>query len=158
MYLIITITSLKSIGHLDATYKDSMLSAYLSFFQHEFSICYIIGCASNSIIIGGTEIEGNFTDNGFIRTSYFFGVPWLIFYFILINQAASEEDTMIMKLKDGDVKIELFNDVAPNHVKRFKKLVEEKKYDGVVFHRVIDGFMAQTGDVKFGNVNKQNLI
>ena len=58
---------------------------------------------------------------------------------------------MILKLKDGNVIIELFNDVAPNHVKRFKKLSEDKKYDGVVFHRVIDGFMAQTGDVQFGN-------
>ena len=58
---------------------------------------------------------------------------------------------MILKLKDGNVIIELFNDVAPNHVKRFKKLSEDKKYDGVVFHRVIDGFMAHTGDVQFGN-------
>ena len=58
---------------------------------------------------------------------------------------------MILKLKDGDVKIELFNDVAPNHVKRIKELAENGKYNGVVFHRVIDGFMAQTGDVKFGN-------
>ena len=58
---------------------------------------------------------------------------------------------MIMKLKDGDVIIELFNDIAPNHVERFKKLSKEKKYDNVVFHRVIDGFMAQTGDVQFGN-------
>ena len=58
---------------------------------------------------------------------------------------------MILKLKDGDVVIELFDDVAPNHVKRFKQLANEKKYDGVVFHRVIDGFMAQTGDVQFGN-------
>ena len=58
---------------------------------------------------------------------------------------------MILKLKDGDIKIELFDKVAPNHVKRIKKLADEGKYDGVVFHRVIDGFMAQTGDVKFGN-------
>ena len=58
---------------------------------------------------------------------------------------------MILKLKDGDVKIELFSDKAPNHVKRIKQLAQEGKYDGVVFHRVIDGFMAQTGDVKFGN-------
>ena len=58
---------------------------------------------------------------------------------------------MILKLKDGDVKIQLFEDKAPNHVKRIKKLAEEGKYDGVVFHRVIDGFMAQTGDVQFGN-------
>ena len=60
---------------------------------------------------------------------------------------------MILKLKDGDVLIELFDDVAPKHVERFKKLASEKKYDGVVFHRVIDGFMAQTGDVQFGNSN-----
>ena len=58
---------------------------------------------------------------------------------------------MILKLKDGDVKIELFEDIAPNHVKRIKELADSGKYDNVVFHRVIDGFMAQTGDVKFGN-------
>ena len=58
---------------------------------------------------------------------------------------------MILKLKDGEVKIELFEDVAPNHVKRIKELANTGKYDNVVFHRVIDGFMAQTGDVKFGN-------
>ena len=64
---------------------------------------------------------------------------------------------MILKLKDGDVEIELYSDIAPNHVKRFKKLADEGKYDGVVFHRVIDGFMAQTGDVKFGNSNSPNF-
>ena len=64
---------------------------------------------------------------------------------------------MILKLKDGDVVIELFSDVAPNHVERFKKLATDKKYDGVVFHRVIDGFMAQTGDVQFGNSNLESF-
>jgi len=64
---------------------------------------------------------------------------------------------MILKLKDGDVKIELFPDTAPNHVKRIKQLAEEGKYDGVVFHRVIDGFMAQTGDVKFGNSSNNDF-
>ena len=58
---------------------------------------------------------------------------------------------MILKLKDGDVKIELFPDIAPKHVERIKTLANEGKYDNVVFHRVIEGFMAQTGDVKFGN-------
>ena len=58
---------------------------------------------------------------------------------------------MILKLKDGDVKIELFDETAPNHVKRIKQLANDGKYNGVVFHRVIDGFMAQTGDVQFGN-------
>ena len=77
---------------------------------------------------------------------------FFIFIFTLfINQTCAKEDSMILKLKDGDVVIELFNDIAPNHVQRFKKLSAEKKYDGVVFHRVIDGFMAQTGDVEFGN-------
>jgi len=78
-----------------------------------------------------------------------------IFFFIIfilfINQVNAEENTMILKLKDGDVEIQLFDEIAPNHVKRFLELVKEKKYDGVVFHRVIDGFMAQTGDVEFGN-------
>ena len=64
---------------------------------------------------------------------------------------------MIMKLKDGDVELELYSDVAPNHVKRFKELAQNGSYDGVVFHRVIDGFMAQTGDVKFGNSNSKNF-
>ena len=64
---------------------------------------------------------------------------------------------MILKLKDGDVKIELFEDVAPNHVKRIRELAQEGKYDGVVFHRVIDGFMAQTGDVKFGNSTNKDF-
>jgi len=77
-------------------------------------------------------------------------------FFIFINQAISEENIMIMKLKNGDVVIELYDDIAPNHVERFKKLSEEKKYDGVVFHRVISGFMAQSGDVKFGNTNSDS--
>ena len=64
---------------------------------------------------------------------------------------------MILKLKDGDVKIELFEDVAPNHVKRIKELANSGKYDNVVFHRVIDGFMAQTGDVKFGNSESKDF-
>ena len=64
---------------------------------------------------------------------------------------------MILKLKDGDVKIELFPDVAPNHVERIKKLADEGKYDNVVFHRVIDGFMAQTGDVKNGNSSSSDF-
>ena len=64
---------------------------------------------------------------------------------------------MILKLKDGDVKIELFDDVAPNHVKRIKELANSGKYDNVVFHRVIDGFMAQTGDVKFGNSSSKDF-
>ena len=74
----------------------------------------------------------------------------LIFLFIT-NHTIAKENIMILKLKDGDVKIELFSDVAPKHVERIKTLANQGKYDNVVFHRVIDGFMAQTGDVKFGN-------
>ena len=79
-----------------------------------------------------------------------------IFYFLFINAVIAEENIMKMKIKNGEVIIELFDKIAPNHVERFKKLADEKKYDGVVFHRVIDGFMAQTGDVKYGNVDSGN--
>ena len=78
-------------------------------------------------------------------------VKFLILFCILTNNTIAEDNIMILKLKDGDVKIELFPDKAPNHVKRIKQLAEEGKYDGVVFHRVIEGFMAQTGDVQFAN-------
>ena len=81
----------------------------------------------------------------------------LTLFFLLTNQSIAEENIMILKLKNGDVKIELFQDVAPNHVKRIKELADSGKYDNVVFHRVIDGFMAQTGDVKFGNSNSSEF-
>lgn len=64
---------------------------------------------------------------------------------------------MILKLKTGEVKIELFPDVAPKHVERIKELANSGKYDDVVFHRVIDGFMAQTGDVQFGKSSDSNF-
>ncbi|MER8387438.1 peptidylprolyl isomerase [Mesorhizobium sp. M1428] len=66
--------------------------------------------------------------------------------------AADPENTMIVTLKDGDVTIALRPDLAPKHVAQIKKLVCQGAYDNVAFHRVIDGFMAQTGDVKFGNM------
>ena len=81
----------------------------------------------------------------------------LVLFFILTNNAKAEENIMFLKLKDGDVKIELYEDKAPNHVKRIKQLAQGGKYDGVVFHRVIDGFMAQTGDVEFGNSSNDNF-
>ena len=58
---------------------------------------------------------------------------------------------MILELKYGKVELELYEKLAPGHVERFKTLVKQGKYNGVVFHRVIEGFMAQTGDVQFGN-------
>ena len=81
----------------------------------------------------------------------------IVLLFFITNQSIAEENIMILKLKDGDVKIELFEDVAPNHVKRIKELANDGKYDNVVFHRVIDGFMAQTGDVKFGNSESKDF-
>ena len=86
-----------------------------------------------------------------------FIIKFLILFFILTNNIIAEENIMILKLKDGDIKIELFEEIAPNHVKRIKQLAQEGKYDGVVFHRVIDGFMAQTGDVKFGNSSNDDF-
>jgi len=86
-----------------------------------------------------------------------FLVNILIFFFLITNQPKAQENIMILKLKDGNVKIELFPDVAPNHVKRIKELADSGRYDNVVFHRVIDGFMAQTGDVKFGNSSSDDF-
>jgi peptidyl-prolyl cis-trans isomerase B (cyclophilin B) len=60
------------------------------------------------------------------------------------------ENTIILETTKGKVVIQLLPEVAPGHVARIKELASEKAYDGVVFHRVISGFMAQTGDVKFG--------
>ena len=75
----------------------------------------------------------------------------------LITNVNAKENIMILKLKDGDVKIEMFPDVAPNHVKRITELANSGKYDNVVFHRGIDGFMAQTGEVRFGNSSSSDF-
>ncbi len=64
------------------------------------------------------------------------------------------ENTIIIELKDGPVMIELYSDVAPKHAERMKELARSGAYDNVAFHRVIDGFMAQTGDVANGNMEK----
>ena len=80
-----------------------------------------------------------------------------IIFFSLENTILEANEIMILKLSYGNVEIELYPEKAPNHVKRFKELADSGKYDGVVFHRVIDGFMAQTGDVKFGNSNNPDF-
>tara|TARA_B100001175_G_C19177662_1_gene480516 strand:+ start:34 stop:594 length:561 start_codon:yes stop_codon:yes gene_type:complete len=87
---------------------------------------------------------------------YLFNIIFII-SLIFFTNAYSKENIMILKLKTGDVKIELFSDVAPKHVERIKKLANDGLYDNVVFHRVIDGFMAQTGDVKFGNSSSKDF-
>jgi cyclophilin family peptidyl-prolyl cis-trans isomerase len=76
----------------------------------------------------------------------------ILFGSSLAAREADPENTMIITLKDGDVTIALRPDVAPKHVAQIKKLVREGAYDNVAFHRVIDGFMAQTGDVQYGNM------
>jgi len=69
-----------------------------------------------------------------------------------IAWAASPDDTLVLKLKDGDVTIALRPDLAPKHVAQIKQLVRDGAYNNVAFHRVIDGFMAQTGDVQYGDL------
>lgn len=69
-----------------------------------------------------------------------------IFGVSTMSKAADLENTLYLDLKDGRVVIEMRPDVAPKHVKRIKELARQGFYDGVVFHRVIEGFMAQTGD------------
>ena len=81
----------------------------------------------------------------------------IIFFIFLSTNLIAKENIMILKLKDGEVKIEMYPDVAPNHVKRIQELADSGQYDNVVFHRVIDGFMAQTGDVKFGNSSSKDF-
>lgn len=67
---------------------------------------------------------------------------------------AAADDFLTIQLKSGPVVVQLMPEIAPKHVAQVKKLAAEGKYDNVAFHRVIDGFMAQTGDVKFGNLNQ----
>ncbi len=70
-----------------------------------------------------------------------------VFFAIPANAAeADPENTLYLELKDGRVVIEMMPKYAPNHVARIKELTRQGFYDGIVFHRVIDGFMAQTGD------------
>ena len=85
-------------------------------------------------------------------------IYFFILLFSLINtHSIAKENIMILKLEYREVQIELYPEKAPNHVKRFIEFADQGKYDNVVFHRVIDGFMAQTGDVKFGNTNSPDF-
>ena len=80
--------------------------------------------------------------------------------FLFSSISISAKDFMRVEISgqvEGVVEIELLSDLAPNHVIQIKKLVSDKNYDGVAFHRVIEGFMAQTGDVVFGNVFNEYL-
>ncbi|AQX30845.1 MULTISPECIES: peptidylprolyl isomerase [Bartonella] len=79
-----------------------------------------------------------------------FAILTCIVHLFSFNALANEHNTLVLSLKNGDIVIRLRPDLAPKHVARIKQLTQEGAYNNVVFHRVIPGFMAQTGDVKFG--------
>ena len=76
----------------------------------------------------------------------------LAFASVATPALAAEDDYLTIELKDGPVVVELLPDAAPKHVARLKELASKGEYDNVAFHRVIEGFMAQTGDVEFGDM------
>lgn len=76
----------------------------------------------------------------------------LAFISVVLPAFAAEDDYLTIELKDGPVVVELLPDAAPKHVERLKELAAKGEYDNVAFHRVIEGFMAQTGDVEFGDM------
>ncbi|EJF75823.1 peptidylprolyl isomerase [Bartonella alsatica] len=79
-----------------------------------------------------------------------FAILTCIFCFFSLSAVASDSNVLVLSLKNGDVVIRFRSDLAPKHVAQIKRLTKEGAYNNVVFHRVIPGFMAQTGDVKFG--------
>ena len=82
---------------------------------------------------------------------YFLCLIFVTFFLIRGIMAEDKNNLIHLVLKDGTVIIETRPDLAPKHVQQIKQLINEQKYNGVIFHRVIEGFMAQTGDVEFGN-------
>ncbi|WP_455475244.1 peptidylprolyl isomerase [Bartonella sp. B17] len=86
-----------------------------------------------------------------------FAILTCIFYFFSFDVLANDSNILVLSLKNGDVVIRLRPDLAPKHVAQIKKLTEEGAYNNVVFHRVIPGFMAQTGDVKFGKKDSESF-
>ena len=90
------------------------------------------------------------------KKSFFLFIFVLVIFIGRFSMANEERDIINMTLKDGVVVIETRPDLAPKHVAQIKTLINEGQYNGVVFHRVIDGFMAQTGDVEHGNSSNDN--
>ncbi|WP_336276742.1 peptidylprolyl isomerase [Bartonella sp. CB178] len=86
-----------------------------------------------------------------------FAIWACIFFFFSFSTLANDSNVLVLSMKSGDVFIRLRPDLAPKHIEQIKKLVEEGAYNNVVFHRVIPGFMAQTGDVKFGKKGSANF-
>ena len=91
------------------------------------------------------------------RRSLLAAIPALAFAGEALAQAVAPADTLLIDLKDGRVTIRLRPDLAPKHVEQIKTLVGRKFYDGIVFHRVIAGFMAQTGDPKGNGTGGSDL-
>ena len=91
------------------------------------------------------------------RRAFLAAVPALAFVGEAFAQAADPANTLFIDLKDGRVTIRLRPDLAPKHVEQIKALVARKFYDGIVFHRVIAGFMAQTGDPKGNGTGGSDL-
>ena len=91
-----------------------------------------------------------------VKIIFFLGLIFSTFFLSRGIMAEDSKDLINLVLKDGTVVIETRPDLASKHVAQIKKLVSEGQYDGVVFHRVIEGFMAQTGDVEFGNSSKDS--
>ena len=92
-----------------------------------------------------------------IKIFFFLCLMFLNLFISRGIMAEENRDLINLVLKDGTVVIETRPDLAPKHVAQIKKLVSEEQYDGVVFHRVIEGFMAQTGDVEYGNSSKDSF-
>ena len=88
-----------------------------------------------------------------VKVKIIFFLSFVLSIYLFSRGAMSEnkKELINLVLKDGTVVIETRSDLAPKHVAQIKNLVENGKYDGVVFHRVIQDFMAQTGEVRFGN-------
>ena len=86
-----------------------------------------------------------------VKIIFFLGLIFSTFFLSRGIMAEDSKDLINLVLKDGTVVIETRPDLAPKHVAQIKQLIKEGRYNGVVFHRVIEGFMAQTGDVEFGN-------
>lgn len=87
---------------------------------------------------------------------YFLCLMFSTFLLMRGIMAEDSRDLIHLVLKDGTVVIETRPDLSPKHVQQIKQLITEKMYNGVVFHRVIEDFMAQTGDVEFGNSSKDS--
>ena len=78
------------VGHFDLNLNHSMISIYKESFKYNYDFCYIFGCASNDIMIEGKEM-GVTKDNGFLRASFLFGIPWILSYFLFLIKTSKSK-------------------------------------------------------------------